>query len=50
MDCNNCALSIKNTLRKKGVADAEVNFATGEAFFSLPQNISLSEIKKTVEN
>ena len=34
MDCNNCAESISAMLRKKGIKDAHVNFATGEAFFT----------------
>lgn len=48
MDCNNCATSIINMMNKKGIADANVNFATGEAFFHLPEKIKLEEIKSGI--
>jgi P-type Cu+ transporter len=49
MDCNTCALSITSMLKKKGLPDAQVNFATGEAVFHLPGNIKIEEVKADIE-
>ncbi len=41
MDCNNCALTIRRYLEKKGMKEVQVNFATGDVGFetatALPQ-------------
>ncbi len=49
MDCGNCAASITNLLKKKGLNDAQVNFATGEAFFTLNDKVDIEEVKSGIE-
>jgi P-type Cu+ transporter len=48
MDCNNCAMGITNMLKKKGLEDAEVNFATGEAFFTPKNNVPLTTVIESI--
>jgi Cu+-exporting ATPase len=38
MDCSNCAMGISKSLEKKGMQNVSVNFATGEANFSVPES------------
>ncbi|MFN5459276.1 MAG: heavy metal translocating P-type ATPase [Bacteroidota bacterium] len=49
MDCANCANSISNLLKKKGLSDAQVNFATGEAWFTPVKEVSYEEVKSGIE-
>ena len=49
MDCGNFAASITNLLKKKGLNDAQVNFATGEAFFTLNDKVDIEEVKSGIE-
>ncbi|MBN8703682.1 MAG: cation-translocating P-type ATPase, partial [Bacteroidetes bacterium] len=44
MDCSSCALTITKKLQKKGLENVTVNFATGEAQFSLPQDQKIGTI------
>lgn len=44
MDCANCALGITKNLQKKGLEDVHVNFATGEATFTLNDKSRLPSI------
>ena len=50
MDCANCANSISNLLQKKGLTDIQVNFATGEAYYTPVDKISFSEVKSSIES
>lgn len=44
MDCSNCALGITKNLQKKGLENVHVDFATGEATFSLQDKSQLPSI------
>jgi Cu+-exporting ATPase len=44
MDCANCALGITKDLKKKGLEDVHVDFATGEATFILHDKTQLPSI------
>ena len=48
MDCHNCAEGISRALRKKGLDDAEVSFASGEAVYTPNQKLTEEEIKNTI--
>ena len=49
MDCANCAGSITNALKKKGLEDIQVNFATGEAWYTPKSDLPYSEIESSIE-
>jgi Cu+-exporting ATPase len=49
MDCANCAGSITNALKKKGLEDIQVNFATGEAWYTPKSDLPYAEIKSSIE-
>ncbi|HEX8515909.1 MAG TPA: cation-translocating P-type ATPase [Bacteroidia bacterium] len=44
MDCANCALGITKDLKKRGLKDVHVNFATGEASFILTDKKQLNSV------
>ena len=44
MTCANCALGIKKHLDKKGVQQAQVNFATSEATFNKERNYNTKDV------
>ena len=44
MTCANCALGIKKHLDKKGVQQAQVNFATNEAIFNRDKNYNTKDV------
>ena len=48
MTCANCALGIKKHLEKKGLADINVNFSTGEASFNNVVNLGLDDIRDSI--
>lgn len=48
MDCNNCAIGISKSLKKKGLEDVHVDFALGEASFVLRDKGRLPEIVKHI--
>lgn len=48
MTCTNCALGIKKQLEKKGLNDVDVNFSTGEVLFKNTINLSLEDIKNSI--
>ncbi|MEO6902888.1 MAG: cation-translocating P-type ATPase [Bacteroidia bacterium] len=50
MDCSNCALGITKSLRKKGMENVYVDFATGEARFFLPSEYKLKSIIEVINN
>ncbi len=43
MDCANCAISITRTLEKSGLADVNVNFATGEVVFDTVESKKIDQ-------
>jgi len=49
MDCGNCALGIERQLKRLGLADASVNFATARARFTLPLDQPLTTVIGTIE-
>src|ERR1051325_5245775 len=44
MDCSHCATSISRTIEKRGLKDVNVNFATGEGSFVMPEGVSLENV------
>lgn len=48
MDCANCALGITKKLESKGAGNVNVNFATGEATFTLVEPKKLSDLIKDI--
>ena len=44
MTCANCALGIKKHLDKKGIQQAQVNFATSEAIFNRDKNYNTKDV------
>jgi Cu+-exporting ATPase len=50
MDCANCALGITKDLKKKGLQDVHVDFATGEATFVLDDKSKLPSIIDGIHN
>lgn len=50
MDCSNCALGISRTLKKNGLENVHVDFATGEASFDLPPKQPLSSVIKSIHD
>ena len=50
MTCANCALGIKKQLEKKGMEAVNVNFSTGEASYLNASNLSLEEIKESINS
>jgi len=49
MSCTNCALSVDKVLTGSGMQDVKVNFMSGEASFSAPENANKKNIQKEVE-
>ena len=50
MTCGSCAARIQKTLAKQpGVADAEVNFATGRAHISIDDSVDIADLQAAVE-
>jgi P-type Cu+ transporter len=50
MTCVNCALNIESSVKKLGLEDVAVNFATRELHVSGLNDLGAKEIKKAVEN
>ena len=50
MTCVNCALGIKKQLEKKGLEDVHVNFSTGEASYSNPVKLEVTEISASIKS
>ena len=50
MDCTNCALGITKNLQKKGLENVYVDFASGEATFSLDDKSKLPSIIKGIDD
>ena len=48
MTCANCSLGIKKQLEKQGMENVSVNFATGEASYTNTGNLSLDQIKNSI--
>lgn len=49
MDCANCAAGITRYLERKGLADVQVNFQTGEVRYRLvPDSLSAAEVKQGI--
>ena len=49
MDCNHCALSIAKTIEKRGLHEVNVNFATGEGSFMMPETTELAQVVQDIE-
>lgn len=49
MDCSNCALSITKKLKSYGLDDANVNFTTGEAAFTVKDRALLPEVIQGIQ-
>lgn len=50
MDCANCAVGITKELKKKGLQDVHVDFATGEASFILNDKGKLPSVIEVIHN
>lgn len=50
MTCANCALGIKRQLEKKGIEGVNVNFSTGEASYINANDLSIEEIKESINS
>ena len=48
MDCSSCALGISKQLEKNGMSNVDVNFATGEARFTIDEHGNLKEAVKDI--
>ncbi len=49
MSCTNCAMGVRKRLEKQGMANVDVNFATGEVRFeNLPGKPTI-ELKESIE-
>lgn len=49
MSCSNCAMGVRKRLEKQGMAQVDVNFATGEVRFENSINKPISEIAESIE-
>ncbi len=49
MSCTNCAMGVRKRLEKQGMANVDVNFATGEVRFENIPGKPLLEIKESIE-
>lgn len=50
MDCNNCALGITRKLKKIGLEQVNVDFATGEVLFTPESGIGDTEVRSAIES
>ncbi|MFN4082850.1 MAG: heavy-metal-associated domain-containing protein [Bacteroidia bacterium] len=50
MTCTNCAASVQKRLEKQGLANVNVNFATGEVIFKNLSNLPLESISESIED
>ncbi len=50
MSCAGCAMTIENHLKNIGAEDINVNFAMGEAFLTLPDEIDASQLAEDITN
>src|SRR5882672_4192671 len=50
MDCSNCAITIHKYLRKEGMDNVKVNFATGDVSFDMNGNHTKDEIAKGIHS
>ena len=48
MTCTNCALSVEQYLKKKGLGQVRVNFATGDVAFELDDRFTKPELSKGI--
>jgi Cu+-exporting ATPase len=49
MSCTNCALALEKYLQKEGYSDAQVDFASSEAAFTLPKQVEFEEVVQVVK-
>lgn len=50
MTCSNCAMGVRKRLEKQGMAQVDVNFASGEVRFENSINKPLAEIAESIED
>jgi Cu+-exporting ATPase len=50
MTCTNCAATVRRKLEKDGMADINVNFASGEVSFKNPTAISVEQIISNIDD
>ncbi len=50
MTCTNCAATVRRKLEKDGMADVNVNFASGEVTFKNPTAISVEQIISNIDD
>lgn len=50
MTCTNCAASVQRRLEKQGLANVNVNFATGEVAFENINAKPLTDIAESIED
>jgi len=50
MTCTNCAATVRRKLEKDGMADVNVDFATGEVSFNNPTPLSVAEIVNHIDD
>jgi Cu+-exporting ATPase len=49
MTCTNCAATVRKNLEKQGMQHVNVDFASGEVSFANPQNVSVDDIIKQID-
>ncbi len=49
MSCTNCAMGVRKRLEKQGMANVDVNFATGEVRFENVVGKPTLELKESIE-
>jgi len=50
MTCTNCAATVRRKLEKDGMADINVNFASGEVTFKNPTALSIDQIITNIDD
>ena len=50
MTCTNCAATVRRKLEKDGMADINVNFASGEVTFKNPTTLSIEQIVTNIDD
>lgn len=50
MTCTNCAQTVRRKLEKDGMADVNVDFASGDVTFNNPTTLSVDEIVNHIDD
>lgn len=50
MTCTNCAATVRRKLEKDGMADINVDFASGEVTFKNPTELTVEQITERIDD